>query len=77
MDSAASVRTLKFYLLVTSLLGLLFTCMLWSFAAAQSDAVPTANWIWSADQTGDNNPAGICYFRKTFIIPDKSQGWLD
>ena len=77
MDSAASVRTLKFYLLVTSLLGLLSTCMLWSFAAAQSDAVPTANWIWSADQTGDNNPAGICYFRKTFIIPDKSQGWID
>ena len=77
MDSAASVRTLKFYLLVTSLLGLLSTCMLWSFAAAQSDAVPTANWIWSAQRTAGNSPAGICYFRKTFIIPEKSQGSID
>ena len=77
MDSAASVRTLKYYLLIISLSGLLSTCMLWSFAAAQSDAVPTANWIWSADRPSGNSPAGICYFRKTFIIPDKSQGWID
>ena len=77
MDSAASVRTQKHYLSIIGLLGLLSTCMPWSFAAAQTDAIPTANWIWSAERTAGNSPAGICYFRKTFIIPEKSQGSID
>ena len=82
MDSAASVRARNRYISIIGLVGLLSTVGPWifgpwSFAYAQSDAVPVPNWIWSAERSGGKTPAGICYFRKTFIIPEKTQGWID
>ena len=59
------------------LVGLLSTLSPWELAHAQSDVVPVANWIWSAERTGGKTPAGICYFRKTFVLSEKSQGWID
>ena len=77
MDSAASVRARNYYLSVISVVCLIFTLSPCGFAYAQSDTVPVANWIWSAERTDSKTPAGICYFRKTFITPEKSQGWID
>ncbi len=77
MDSATSVPAKKQYLSIISLLGLLSICVFPSPAAAQVDTIPSANWIWSAEQKSVKNPPGICYFRKTFIIPDQCQGWID
>ena len=77
MDSAASVRTRNRYISIIGLVGLLSTFGPWSSVYAQSDAVPVPNWIWSAERSGGKTPAGICYFRKTFIIPEKTQGWID
>ena len=77
MDSAASVRTRNYCISMIGLVGLLSTLSPWELAHAQSDVVPVANWIWSAERTGGKTPAGICYFRKTFVLSEKSQGWID
>lgn len=43
-------------------------------AAPRTPAEP--QWIWSPAHTKDAVPAGTCYFRKTFNLPDEYQGTL-
>ena len=77
MDSAASVRIRNHCILAISVASLFVVLGSEERAYAQADDKPMANWVWSAERPGGKAPAGICYFRKTFVIPEKSSGWID
>ncbi|MEE2780674.1 MAG: HEAT repeat domain-containing protein [Planctomycetota bacterium] len=77
MDSATSVRTQLSRFLTVGIASLCFAFNSPTNACAQTNDQPVANWVWSAERPDGKSPAGICYFRKTFVVPEKNSGWID
>ena len=46
-----------------------------SQAAAQAN-VPQPNWIWAPIKREPNRAAGICYFRKAFVLRTEGRGHI-
>ncbi|MEK6249463.1 MAG: HEAT repeat domain-containing protein, partial [Planctomycetales bacterium] len=84
MNSAVIMQIIKASRLAAGV-PLIAACALFLFEPqhgyAQADAarsnVPEPNWIWAPIKRSPNRAAGICYFRKPFVIRNAKGGQID